>query len=114
MAVSEYKTGTKLVSTAEWSLVNDSAVIATDTTAGVFQCFIDVNAIAAADEFRFRIYEKTRGADTQRQIFEAAINGPQSQPIWVSAALMLKNGWDFTLLKIAGTDRTITWSIRKA
>jgi hypothetical protein len=37
----------------------------------------------------------------------------QSSPIWVSPTLILMHGWDGTILKIAGTDRSIDFSIRQ-
>ena len=45
--------------------------------------------------------------------YEAFIGGPQGTPIYVSPSLVLGNAWDMTLTKISGTNRTITWSIRK-
>lgn len=46
-------------------------------------------------------------------IYEAFIGGPQINPIWVSPALTFMTAWDVTLKKISGTDRAISWSIRK-
>lgn len=113
MAISELYTGTEAVSSTEWSLTTDTSGPDVDTTDGVYQCFVDLNALLAGDQFQFRAYEKTRGADTQRVVYEAIFTGAQSQPIAVSPSLVLMNGWDFTLKKLAGTDRTITWSIRQ-
>ena len=31
----------------------------------------------------------------------------------VTPALVLMHGWDMTILKLAGTDRSIEWSIRQ-
>ena len=45
--------------------------------------------------------------------YEAFIGGPQATPVWPSPALLLTTAWDATLLRVAGSDRTITWSIRK-
>jgi hypothetical protein len=113
MAITELYTGTEAVSTTEWSLTTDTAGPDVDTTDGIFQCFVDVNALAAGDQFQFRVYEKARGADTQRVVYEAILTGAQAPPIVVTPSLILMNGWDFTLKKLAGTDRTITWSIRQ-
>lgn len=113
MAITEAYAGTQSVTTTEWSLTGDDDSLAALTTAGVYQAFIDVNALVGADLFRIRIYEKVQAGDTQRVVYEAFIGGPQATPIWVSPALILMNGWDISLLRIAGSDRTITWSIRK-
>jgi uncharacterized protein YhhL (DUF1145 family) len=47
--------------------------------------------------------------------FYAAFSNAQGADaaIAVSPALVLMHGWDMSLLKTAGTDRAITWSIRK-
>jgi hypothetical protein len=112
MAITEAYTGTKAVDTTEWSCVNDSSVIATNATAGVYQVFLDVNDMIAGDELQIRVYEKVRSVDTQRIVYGSYLHGPQSEPIWVSPSLVLMNGWDVTLDAISGTI-TVNWSIRK-
>lgn len=104
--------GTQSVGTTEWSLTNASSTIAANTTIGMFQACIDLNAVAAGDVFEFRLYEKARAADTQRLAFSNQFQGAQGAPLWYSPPTILGAGWDMTLKKIAGTDRTITWSIR--
>jgi hypothetical protein len=113
MAIAELYTGTETVSTTEWSLTTDTSGPDADTTDGIFQVFIDFNAVAAGDEFQIKIYEKTRAGDTQRVIYAASVANVQTSPIWVSPSLILLHGWDITLKKIAGTDRAINWSIRQ-
>lgn len=104
-------TGTEAVSTTEHSLTTDTAGPDTDTTEGVFQAFLDLNALAAGDVFEFAVYEKVRTGDTQRAVYSAQFANAQSTPIWVSPTLILGVGWDMTLIKISGTDRTINWRI---
>lgn len=113
MAITEAFAGSETVGTTEWSLTTDTAGPDVETSDGVFQVFIDVNALATGDEFQIRVYEKAQAADTQRVVYQSNLVGPQSPPMWVSPSLVLINGWDFTLKKISGTDRAITWSIRK-
>lgn len=74
--------------------------------------FIDLNALAAGDIFQFRTYERISGG-TQRVVYNAYFAGAQGEPIWTSPALVLIDGWDMTLDRLAGSDRAITWSIRK-
>lgn len=113
MAISEaYTDAGTTISTTEYSLTNDSTTIATQTADGVYQAFLDLSAMAAGDEYRVRVYDKVDSAGTQRVIYEATLIGVQSQ-IFVTPPLLLIHGWDFTLDKIAGTDRSIRWSIRK-
>lgn len=113
MAVTELYTGSASIGATETSLTTNTAGPDVDTTDGVFQVFIDLNALLAADQFQIAAYEKVRGADTQRAVYATAVSGPPATPIFVTPSLILMNGWDFTLKKLAGTDRTITWSIRQ-
>jgi hypothetical protein len=113
MAISEAFTGTETVSTTEWSMTTDTAGPDVDTTDGIYQIFVDLNALAAGDEFEFKVYEKTLSSSTQRLVYSCRFAGAQGTPIWVSPSLVLLHGWDATLKKIAGTDRAIDWSIRK-
>lgn len=113
MAITEAYTGSQSVTTTEWSLTIDNNGPTTDTSDGVFQAFIDLNALVAGDTFRLRIYEKDTSSGTQRVVFENFFVGAQSTPLYASPPLILMHGWDMTLYRTAGSDRTITWSIRK-
>lgn len=104
-------TGTETVGTTEHSLTTDTAGPDADTTAGVFQPFLDMSTIAAGDTFRLSVYEKCRSGDTQRLIYSAEFTGAQATPLWAGPSLLLGIGWDMTLTKIAGTDRAINWRI---
>jgi len=112
------------------SMVDDSATISTseyslpaDTTTGVptaqtddciLQLWLDLNALQAGDSFRLRLYEKVNGAGaTQRLTEEWVFTGAQTKPGWVMPAVIVGHGWDLTLLRTAGSDRAIGWSLRK-
>jgi hypothetical protein len=112
MAISEAYANSASVSTTEYSLTNNSTTIATQTDDGVYQVFLDLNALAAGDEYQIRVLEKVQSAGTQRAVFVAYVVGAQGE-LWCSPSLILLHGWDVTLKKISGTDRTIEWSIRK-
>lgn len=115
MAITEYAAGSETVGTTEWSMTTDTAGPDVDTTDGVYQAFIDLNALALGDIFEFRVYEKCQAADTQRVALMQSFNNAQGTDgaVWVSPSFILMHGWDMTLKKNTGTDRTITWSIRK-
>ena len=113
MAITEAFTGTETVSTSEWSLTTDTAGPDVETSDGVFQVFLDLNALAKGDVFQFKVYEKVLSSSTQRVVFGVRFANAQSEPVWVSPSLILMNGWDMTLLKVSGTDCAIDWSIRK-
>jgi hypothetical protein len=106
-------TGTESVSTTEHSLTTDTAGPDTDTTSGIFQAFVDLNALAAGDVFEFKAYETVRTGDTQRLIYSARFAHAQSTPVWASPTLILGVGWDMTLKKLSGTDRTVNWRISR-
>lgn len=113
MAISEAFAGSETVGTTEHSLTTDTAGPDLETSDGVFQVFLDLSALANGDIFQFRGYEKVQAGDTQRVFVEYTFAHAQSTPNWVSDSFVLLHGWDFTLDKMAGTDRAITWSIRK-
>jgi hypothetical protein len=103
-------TGTT-ISTTEWSLTNDSSSIATQTTQCVMQAVIKIASIAAGDEFLVKVYDKVYSGGSQEVIYSKLLAGAQPGP-FVTPPLQLMHGWDVTLDKIAGTDRTASWSIR--
>lgn len=113
MAVTEIYAGSQSVTTTEHSLTTDTTGPDVDTNAGNYQVVLDLNAMLNGDVFTFRGYEKAQAGDTQRKFLEFDFAHAQSTPNWISPQFMLLNGWDFTIIKTAGTDRTITWSIRK-
>lgn len=103
------------IGTTEYSLPADTTtgVPTSQTTDGVFQVFLDLNALAAGDSYELKIYEKVQSAGTQRLVDTLYFLGVQSRPHVVLPTLILMHGWDVTLKKLAGTDRTIGWSIRQ-
>jgi hypothetical protein len=100
------------ISTTEYSFPADGTP-SPQTTDGVFQFYVDLANLAAGDQFALRLYEKYDAAGTQRLVEEWIFTGAQGKPMWVSPSFILGEGWDFTAIKLAGTDRSIAWSIRK-
>lgn len=101
------------ISTTEYSLPNNSTTLTPQADKVYLQVFLDLNALTATEEYLLKVYEKVQSGGTQRIVYTATFIGVQSPPIWTSPTLALGNGWDVTLDKIAGTDRTIVWSLRK-
>lgn len=114
MTISQPYVSSGTVSTTEYSLPNVGNYSAANaiTTDGVYQMFIGVNNIASGDQFQFKIYEKVYTAGPQYVVYQADLVGPQSPPVLIFPSLVLVNGWDVTIKKITGTDRSFTWSIR--
>lgn len=113
MAIAELHTSTATISVSEISLVNGSTALASSTADGVYQVFLDMSALATGDEFVVAVKEKATAAGAQGVIYKSTLAGVLGSPIWVSPSLILMHGWDVTLVKIAGTDRSISWSIRR-
>lgn len=113
MATSEAYGNTATISTTEYSLPNNSTTLTPITVDGIYQTLIDVSAMASGDEYLIQVKEKVLSGGTQRVIYAATLVGAQAVPIWVSESLILLHGWDITMDKIAGTDRSISWSIRQ-
>jgi hypothetical protein len=101
------------VSSTELSLTGGTSSIQAQTAAGVYQLVVDgVTNMAKGDVFEIRVLEKTLASGTQRAIFTARLNDAQSE-LFVIPSIILLNGWDFTIKKIAGTDRAFDTSVRK-
>lgn len=112
MAIAEAFTNSATISTTEYSLPNNSTTLTPQTGDGVYQAFIDLANLAAGDVYDLKIYEKVTSGGTQRVIYRTTFSNVQPGP-FVSASLILLHGWDFSLTKTAGTDRSISWSIRQ-
>jgi len=106
--------GSSSIGTSEFSLVNGSTSLATSTTVGTVQLFLDLNALTATEQYTLKISEKVQSGGTKRVVRTLVLRGVQPEANMVDAAMILGNGWDITLTKNLGTDRTIVWSIRIA
>jgi hypothetical protein len=114
MAITEPYANTQAVGATEHDLPSDTTSLGAITDDGIYQCFLDLNALADGDVFEFRAYEKVQSSDTQRCFYLQQFSNAQgTQDNWVSPSFILLHGWTMSLKKITGTDRTITWSIRK-
>lgn len=109
--------GSSSISTTEFSLpgATTSGVPLAKTDDGVVELFLDLNAMVAGDVYELKVYEKVQSGGTQRQVgvtrfFEGA-QGSAHTRIYIGVLL---HGWDITLKRTAGADRTIGWSIRAA
>jgi hypothetical protein len=113
MAISEAYSGTATISTTEYSLPNAGTTLTPITEDGVYELVLDTYNMASGDVYDLKFYEKARSGDTQRVFMAATIAGAQTMPIYISESFILLHGWDMTMKKISGTDRTFYWSIRK-
>lgn len=116
MAVTEFDSISAVsISTTEISILTGTSTLTDSTTAGAYQLFVDGIAagMAKGDVFEVKVYEKVLAGSTRRVVFVARLNGAQDE-VFVTPTLMLLNGWNMTLKKISGTDRSFDASIRKA
>lgn len=110
----EFELSAATISTTEFSILNNGTTLQTNTTKGVRWVFVDgIANMVKADEFEFRVMEAVKSAGTKRQLIGQRIQDVQSE-VLVTPALWLGNGWDATLKRIAGADRAMDASIRKA
>lgn len=101
------------VSTTELSLISGTVTLQTNATPGIYQLLLDCANMTSTESYELRVYEKAVAGGTKRVLHRALLSGVQATPIFVLPSLLLGVGWDITLDKLAGTDRTFDWSIRK-
>lgn len=113
-AVTEAFTGTDTVGATEFYIASASTTKTSRTTAGVYQVFLDLNALAKSDDFELKMYEKVRAASAADAVgMDLSLKGLRTLKIYATPSLHLANGWEFSLKKLAGTDQSIPHSIRK-
>lgn len=102
------------ISTAEYSLPADTTVgvPTAQTDDCLLQVWIDFGAMVAGDVYEVRIYEAINGTQRVLAGFPAVLVDVQVGP-YVTPALFMGEGWDVTVKRTAGADRSIGWSLRK-
>lgn len=101
--------GSATIGTTEYSLPNASTTLTPQTDDCLLSVYVDPINLAAGDLYRLRMYENIDGTN-QRTIRDHFIDAPipQQYDFGVVGA-----GWDVTLTKVSGTDRSIAWRIDK-
>ena len=99
------------ISTTEISIMTGTPTLTAQTTQGVVHCVIDFENSIAGDEWDVVMYEARASGQTQLPIWKAHIRGV-SDPL-VLPPVFLCNGWNITIKRTAGSDRTIYWSVRQ-
>jgi hypothetical protein len=113
MALSEAFQASATITATEYFCASASTTKTDQTADGAYQAFFEVNNLAAGDEYRIRVYERISSGGTARIVEEWTLAGAQGSPIFVTPTLILLHGWEYSIQKLAGTDRSIAWSIRK-
>jgi pimeloyl-ACP methyl ester carboxylesterase len=98
------------IGTTEYSLPGDTATPTPQATDCYVQPWISFAAMTAGDRFRVRVYERMNSG-TSRVIVDRSFDGPQTK-LWTCPVLLVGGGWDVTVTKVSGTNRSIAWSLR--
>jgi hypothetical protein len=106
--------GTATVGATEFSIAANANFSSgsPQTTQAYVQAFINFSALASGDQFRVKIYEKVNGGTQTLTLDPALPTGAQNQ-LFVTPMLILGEGWDITVQKVSGTDRSVSFSVRK-
>lgn len=101
------------IGTTEYSCVGETttAVPLSNTTECIITGIFDFNAMAAADQFQVKLYEKSDVGSTQRVADTFIFTGVISPVLQRIDFGHLKEGYDITLKKLAGTDRAIPFKL---
>jgi hypothetical protein len=100
------------IGTSEYSMVGETttSVPLSNTTETYITVVLDLNALAAADVFEMKVYEKAdTGTQRVRQVYTFA--GVQPGPGDGIDLGHFKQGYDITLKKVSGTDRSIPFTL---
>jgi hypothetical protein len=104
-------TDSATISTTEYFLASDSTSATYQTSDCALQVFLDLSALQGGDTFVLNFYEKVN-AGTARVFATATFTGVQSPAHYASSQYLVGEGWEVSLDKTGGTDRSIAWSIR--
>lgn len=97
------------ISTTEYFLASDSTTATYQTADVILQATIDFAAMLAGDQYRIRVYERVDGTNL-RTLIDATLSGVQATP-YVIPSLILVAGWEVSVIRTAGSDRSIAWRL---
>lgn len=99
-----------LIGTTEYDVAADSTTLGEQTDDVELEGYIRFASIAAGDQFKIVLSDKVNG--TMEPLWETYVEGVQPGAI-VVPRFIVGEGWRLTTKKLAGTDRTAHWSLRK-
>ena len=100
------------VGTTELSLISGTTTLQTSTVEGYFTLKIDPAAMAQGDEYLLTLYETAATGGTKRAVTTWPLFGNQ-QRNHIAPGFPLGVGWDWTIQKVTGTDRSFSWTIAR-
>ena len=102
-----------LISTTEYSLVNNSTTLASSTEDALLQTWVDWGGMSTENQYRIQITEQVQDAlSSISPVMEATFTGAQPGP-FAAPTVLVGNGWDVRVTLLAGPVRLIRWSLRK-
>lgn len=103
-------TTTSSIGSTEYSLPANSTTLTAQTELCVLEGWIRSVSMAPGDLFRVRLYETVNGSG---QLLFAEWYLDAQQPHLVLPAFIVKEGWNITVQKLTGGDRTFHWDLKK-
>lgn len=97
------------ISNTEYFLASDSTSASYQTTAGVLRGWIDFSAMTAAETYDVKAYEKVNGSAAKLR-WQARLVGVQAE-LFELLPQAVSEGWEISVTKVAGTDRSIGWAL---
>lgn len=113
MGLASFQSASPTIGTTEYSMAAASTTLASETTDGMFQATLDLNALTHGDLFEVALYEMGVAGGTKRVVERWQFAKPQARLVTIMPAFILGNGWDWTLKKVSGTDRAIPFTLWK-
>lgn len=100
------------IGTTEYFLGADATVKALQTDETILQVFIDLTNMASGDQYEFKMYNKIATVECITPL--GIKTGDQGSDPFILPAMHVAEGWDISVKRLAGSDRVIGWSLRKA
>lgn len=98
------------IGVTEYFLNAGSTTASYSTTDTIVQVICDFVNMAAGDSYTLTLYDKIDGTNA-RPVYQVTLEGAQTVPLSTPAVLL--DNWEVGIVKNAGTDRTIYYSVRK-
>ena len=104
--------GTATISTTEYYLASNSTTATAQTTTCAVQLFLDLSAMQAGDTYTLKWTEKVNAGTRRQFVATVTFTDAQTTPNYSSLQYIVGEGWEVSLTRTAGTDRSISWSLR--
>lgn len=98
------------ISTTEYYLFSDSVTAVPQTTAARVTGWINFAAMTAAETYDINFYEKVNGGSMLKAFMTSRLIGVQAE-LFFLPEFPGKEGYEVSVTKIAGTDRSIGWGL---